>query len=207
MDETTRDSPDEEENYSELSAILSENRPTWDEYFLLLAKLASTRSTCYSRPVGAVIVRDKRVLSTGYNGAPPGTWHCSDKKKCYWRQPENQVPGIEPKELSRAIHAEMNAIAHAARQGISIEGGSIYVTLSPCINCFKVLISAGIKKLFFEHIYDFNDQGGDQFLLDYYKQYEEVIAVRQLSLSQRSVDIAVDFISGITSKRRHDHYS
>lgn len=194
------------DDFSNLSAALSDYRPSWDDYFMLLAKLAATRSTCFSRPVGAVIVREKRVLATGYNGAPPGTWHCTDEKKCYWRQPENQTPGIEPKELSRAIHAEMNAIAHAARKGISIEGGTVYTTLSPCMNCFKVLISAGIKEVFFEHIYDFNNHGGDQFLLNYYRQYQDIIQVHQLTPSPRSLEIAAEFISGITSKRRHDHY-
>jgi dCMP deaminase len=124
-----------------------------------MAKLAATRSTCYSRPVGAVIVRDRRVLTTGYNGAAPGTWHCTDKRQCYWRQPENQVPGIDPRELSRAIHAEMNAMAHAARKGIIIEGGTIYCTLSPCMNCFKVC-QRGSKRSFRAH-YDSTIRGGD----------------------------------------------
>lgn len=192
---------------SELSKALATSRPSWDEYFMMMAKLAATRSTCYSRPVGAVIVKDKRLLSTGYNGAPPGTWHCTDEQQCYWRQPENQVAGIEPRELSRAIHAEMNAIAHAARNGISIEGGTLYCTLSPCVNCFKVVISAGIKEIFFEHIYDFNNQSGDKFLLNYYKQYSELITVKQLHITDPSLLIANQFLGDITSKRRHDHYS
>jgi len=192
---------------SDLSEALSHVRPSWDEYFMLLAKLAATRSTCFSRPVGAVIARDKRVLATGYNGAPPGTWHCIDKAECYWRQPEHHVTGVEPRELSRAIHAEMNALAHAARNGISIEGGTLYVTLSPCVNCFKVLVSAGIVRVFFEHIYDFNNQGGDRFLLDYYEQYSDLIEVRQLTVSEASLDIATRFLNSITSSRRHDHYS
>lgn len=192
---------------SDLSEALSQLRPSWDEYFMLLAKLAATRSTCYSRPVGAVIARDKRVLSTGYNGAPPGTWHCTDKGECYWRQPQHQVAGIDPRELSRAIHAEMNAIAHAARSGISIVGGTLYTTLSPCMNCFKVLISAGIVRVYFEHIYDFNDQGGDQFLLNYYKQYADLITVEQLTISATSLEIAGRFLNSVTSSRRHGHYT
>lgn len=190
----------------DLGASLSDYRPSWDEYFLLLAKLAATRSTCFSRPVGAVIVLDKRVVATGYNGAAPGAWHCTDKKQCYWRQPENQVPGIEPRELSRAVHAEMNAVAHAARKGIRIEGASIYCTLSPCMNCFKVLLSAGIKKVFFEHIYDFNNQGGDKFLWDFYKQYEDLATVRQMSISPKTLETALRFISDTTSQRRHEDY-
>lgn len=196
----------QESELSHLSHSLSEDRPSWDEYFMLLAKLAATRTTCYSRPVGAVIVKDRRLLATGYNGAPSGVWHCTDERKCYWRQPENQVPGIEPRDLSRAIHAEMNAIAHAARNGVSIEGASIYVTLSPCMTCFKTLMSAGIREVFFEHIYDFNNQGGDRALLDYYRQYANIITVSQLKIRPRSIEIATEFISETTSQRRHENY-
>ncbi|MBD3267642.1 CMP deaminase [bacterium] len=196
----------ENEEPTQLGQVLSDYRPSWDEYFMLLAKLAATRSTCFSRPVGAIIVRDRRVLTTGYNGAPPGSWHCSDKKQCYWRQPENHVPGIEPRDLSRAVHAEINAIAHAARKGIAIEGGTIYCTLSPCMNCFRALISAGIQHVFFEHIYDFNNQGGDKFLLDFYGQFKEQITVRQLKITEKTLELAKEFLMGTTSGRRHNHY-
>ncbi|MDX9754665.1 MAG: dCMP deaminase family protein [bacterium] len=195
-----------EEEPTNLGVALSENRPSWDEYFMILAKLAATRSTCFSRPVGVVIVRDRRVLATGYNGAPPGSWHCSDKKQCYWRQPENQVPGIEPRDLSRAVHAEINAIAHAARKGISIEGGALYCTLSPCMNCFRTLICAGIQEVFFEHIYDFNNQGGDTFLLNFYAQFKDQITVKHLQISPKTLELAKEFLLGTTSGRRHDQY-
>ena len=173
---------------SELSSALCHNRPAWDEYFMLLAKLAATRSTCYSRPVGCVLARDKRILATGYNGAVPGTWHCIDREECYWRQKENQVEGVPPNELSRAVHAEINALAYAARAGIRVEDATAYCTLSPCVNCFKALMVAGIKRVFFEHIYDFNNHGGDKFLLDYYKQYAELIEVHQMTVSPASVE-------------------
>lgn len=190
----------------EMGETLSDFRPSWDEYFMLLAKLAATRSTCYSRPVGAIIARDRRILTTGYNGAVPGAWHCTDKRQCYWRQPENHVPGIEPRELSRAVHAEINAIAHAARKGISIEGGSAYCTLSPCMNCFKALVSAGIKHIFFEHSYDFNNQGGDKALLNFYNDYKDLVTVTQLTISPKTLETALKFISEKTSQRRHDSY-
>ncbi|GEM_PF-147039 len=193
--------------HSDLSEALSRTRPSWNEYFMLMAKLCATRSTCYSRPVGAVIARDKRILATGYNGAPPGAWHCTDRQECFWRQPQNQIPGIEPRDLSRAIHAEMNAVAHAARYGISINGSTLYCTLSPCVHCFKTLISAGIVEVYFEHIYDFNDQGGDKALLAYYEQYADLIKVKQLSISETSLEIAGQFLQSITSSRRHEHYS
>lgn len=195
------------DSLSDLSEALAHVRPSWDEYFMLLAKLAATRSTCYSRPVGAVIARDKRVLATGYNGAPPGTWHCIDKAECYWRQPEHHVPGVDPRELSRAIHAEMNAIAHAARNGISIAGATLYTTLSPCTNCFKALISAGIVKVNYEYIYDFNNQGGDEFLLEYYRQYADLIKAEQLTISAASMEIATRFLNSVTSSRRHEDYT
>jgi dCMP deaminase len=157
--------------------------------------------------VGAVIARDKRVLATGYNGAPPGTWHCIDKAQCYWRQLQHPIPGVDPRDLSRAIHAEMNAVAHAARNGISIAGATLYTTLSPCATCFKVLISAGIVKVYYEHIYDFNDQGGDRFLLDYYQQYKDLIKIEQLAVSPASLEIASQFLNTVTSSRRHEHYA
>lgn len=197
----------ETEIFSELSAALSENRPGWNDYFMLLAKLAATRSTCFSRPVGCVIARDKRLLATGYNGAVPGTWHCIDRHECYWRQEKNHVEGVDPRELSRAVHAEINAIAYAARAGISLEGASAYCTLSPCVNCFKSLIVAGIKHVYFEHIYDFNNAGGDKFLLNYYQEYKELVTVRQLKVSENSIKIALQFLENVTSQRRHDHYS
>ena len=126
---------------------LEEQRPTWDEYFLMLAKLAATRSTCLAFPVGAVIVKNKQVLATGYNGSPSGTVHCTAQGYCY--------PGLSSCDASqdfpsRAVHAEANAIAQAAKHGISTDGGSIYITLEPCISCLKLIISAGIKQVFYE---------------------------------------------------------
>ena len=106
---------------------LEEQRPNWDEYFLMLAKLAATRSTCLAFPVGAVIVKNKQVLATGYNGSPSGTVHCTAQGYCYPRllsscDASQDFP-------SRAVHAEANAIAQAAKHGISTDGGSIYITL------------------------------------------------------------------------------
>ena len=117
-------------------------RPSWDEYFMQLARYAATRSTCLSAQVGAVIVRDRQVLATGYNGPPSGISHCTEQGYCY--------PGLTQcgKGLglpSMAIHAEINAISQAAKAGISINGASIYVTHEPCLNCLKALIAAGVK--------------------------------------------------------------
>lgn len=128
-----------------------EKRPTWNEYFLMLAKLTATRSTCLAFPVGAVIVKDRQVLATGYNGSPSGSAHCTAQGYCY--------PGLSSCDASktmpsRAVHAEANAIAQAAKHGISTNGASIYVTLEPCVSCLKLIISSGIKEVFYET--DFN---------------------------------------------------
>ena len=134
------------------------NRPTWDEYFMLMAKLASTRSTCLAFPVGAVIVKNRQVLATGYNGSPSGSVHCTAQGFCY----EGLSSCDASKSLpSRAVHAEANAIAQAAKHGIATDGATIYVTLEPCLACLKLIISAGIQDVFYET--DFNS--GDKLLV------------------------------------------
>ncbi|HHT94453.1 MAG TPA: cytidine/deoxycytidylate deaminase family protein [Clostridia bacterium] len=125
-------------------------RPSWDEYFMQVVHLVKTRSTCLRRAVGAVIVKDKRILATGYNGAPVGCKHC-EETGCVRMQ--MNVPSGEKHELCRAIHAEQNAIVQAARAGISIDGSTIYVSIQPCVICAKLLINAGIKRIVFEGDY------------------------------------------------------
>ena len=125
-------------------------RPSWDEYFMQVVHLVKTRSTCLRRKVGAVIVKDKRILATGYNGAPVGCRHCEDTG-CL-RQKLN-VPSGERHELCRAIHAEQNAIVQAAKAGTSIDGSTIYVSAQPCVICAKLLINSGIIRIVFEGDY------------------------------------------------------
>ena len=120
-------------------------RPSWDEYFMDMAVLTAKRSTCLRRQVGAVIVKDKHIIATGYNGAPRGVPHCDEKGGCL-RQQMN-VPSGERHELCRALHAEQNAIIQAATLGQSIEGGTIYVTNQPCVICAKMIINAGIRRI------------------------------------------------------------
>ena len=120
-------------------------RPSWDEYFMRMAELTSERSTCLRRHVGAVIVKNKHVIATGYNGAPQGIEHCEDRGGCM-RQ-KLGVPSGERHELCRALHAEQNAIIQAATLGQSIEGASIYITHQPCVICAKMIINAGIKRI------------------------------------------------------------
>ena len=117
-------------------------RPSWDEYFLEIAKVVSTRSTCDRANVGAVIAKNKVILSTGYNGAPRGLPHCDDIG-------HEIVDG----HCIRTIHAEANAIAQAARNGAPIEGATIYLTISPCYDCFKMMINGGIKEVIYKEFY------------------------------------------------------
>ena len=120
-------------------------RPSWDEYYMKMAELAATRSTCLRRNVGAVIVVDNHAVATGYNGAPKGVKHCAEIGGCL-RQKLN-IPSGQRHELCRALHAEQNAIIQAAAMGHAVEGGTIYVTHQPCVICAKMIINAGIKRI------------------------------------------------------------
>jgi len=122
---------------------LKNKRPEWDEYFLKIAMLVAERSTCHRHHVGAIIVKDKRVLTTGYNGA------CSGGKDCLEQgclRDAKNIPSGERHEVCRAIHAEQNAIIQAGLHGVSIEGATIYCTISPCMICAKMLRNARIKR-------------------------------------------------------------
>jgi dCMP deaminase len=116
----------------------------WDEYFMQLSMLVSKRSTCLRRHVGAVLVKDKRILATGYNGAPSGLAHCLDIGCLRQRL---KIPSGERHELCRGLHAEQNAFIQASLYGISVKGASLYVTNQPCIICAKMLINAGIREI------------------------------------------------------------
>lgn len=121
------------------------NRPSWDEYFMEVAQVTAKRSTCMRRSVGAVIVKDKHIMATGYNGMPTGIKHCEDRGGCLRQKLE--VPSGQRHELCLALHAEQNAIIQAATMGQSIQGGTIYVTTQPCVICAKMIINAGIKRI------------------------------------------------------------
>ncbi|MEG1831543.1 MAG: cytidine/deoxycytidylate deaminase family protein [Raoultibacter sp.] len=125
-------------------------RPSWDEYFMLLATEVASRTTCLRRAVGAVIVKDRRILSTGYNGVPTGIRHC-DEVGCLRQQ--LGVPSGQRHEICRGLHAEQNAIIQAARYGTNIEGASIYITTQPCIVCAKMIINAGITEIVYQNPY------------------------------------------------------
>lgn len=124
------------------------DRPDWDTYFLRIAKLVAERSTCLRRQVGAVIVQNKRILATGYNGAPNGVAHCHELPGGCLREAQN-IPSGQRQELCRGLHAEQNAIIQAAEFGVSLRGGIVYCTHQPCITCAKMIINAGIKRVVF----------------------------------------------------------
>ncbi|MCD6231282.1 cytidine/deoxycytidylate deaminase family protein [Candidatus Aerophobetes bacterium] len=129
---------------------MREERPSWDSYFMEIAYLVSTRSTCLRRKVGAVMVRDKRILTTGYNGAPSNLSHCREVGCLRERM---GIPSGERQEICRGLHAEQNAIIQAALLGVSIRGATLYCTHQPCITCSKMIINAGIKRIVFEGDY------------------------------------------------------
>lgn len=130
--------------------IDTSKRPSWDEYFMSMADYASTRTTCLRRAVGAVIVKDHRVLATGYNGVPTGIRHCAEVG-CLRQQ--LGVPSGQRHEICRGLHAEQNAIIQAARYGVDISGASIYVNTQPCVVCAKMLINAGITEIVYKNPY------------------------------------------------------
>jgi dCMP deaminase len=125
-------------------------RPSWDTYFMNITALVAQRSTCTRRAVGAIIVKDKRILSTGYNGAPSGIRHCLEVG-CL--RESLQVPSGERHELCRGIHAEQNAIIQAAYHGVSVKDALLYCTNQPCAICAKMIINAGIKKIYYQSGY------------------------------------------------------
>jgi dCMP deaminase len=125
---------------------MADTRPSWDEYFMDITKQVATRSTCVRRAVGAVLVLDKRIIATGYNGGPSGLRHCLDIG-CLREQ--LGIPSGQQHELCRGIHAEQNAIIQAARYGMPIEGSILYCTTQPCTQCTKMLINAGITEIVF----------------------------------------------------------
>lgn len=125
-------------------------RPTWDEYFMDITRVVASRSTCLRRQVGAVIVKDKRLLTSGYNGAPRNLAHCAETG-CL--REKYHVPSGQRHELCRGLHAEQNAIIQAALHGVAIEGATIYTNTQPCSACTKMIINAGITRIVYEQSY------------------------------------------------------
>ena len=140
---------------------VKETRPDWDHYFMEIAEVVSKRSTCLRRSVGAVIVKDRQILATGYNGTPKGMPHCAEVG-CLREQ--LHVPSGQNHELCRGIHAEQNAIIQAAKLGVSIDGATLYCTHQPCSVCAKMIINAGIRRVVYQEGYP------DSFSLDIFEE-------------------------------------
>jgi dCMP deaminase len=180
-------------------------RPSWDEYFMLIAKLVSTRSTCNSRPTGAVLVKDKQILATGYNGSMPGAPHCLGQVmpdgSPYCHRRALNIADVDKYNFCRASHAEANAIAQAAKHGIAVRGASLYVTLEPCYVCVKLLATAQIERVFFELPYESRDELRDA-------HWRKAVAeagfqeYRQLTVSKEALGYILPSLTGITSTRR-----
>ena len=130
--------------------MAEDNRPSWDEYFMDITRRVATRSTCLRRAVGAILVHDKRIIASGYNGGPSGLAHCLDIG-CL--REKLGIPSGQQHELCRGIHAEQNAIIQAARYGVSIDGSVLYCTTQPCTQCTKMLINAGITEIVYAEGY------------------------------------------------------
>lgn len=143
-------------------------RPSWDEYFLEIANLVSKRSTCLRRQVGALLVKDKRILATGYNGTPKSLPHCLDIG-CLREQ--LKIPSGERHELCRGLHAEQNALLQASLHGISVKDGVLYCTNQPCIICAKMLINAGIKEVIILHGYP------DKMSMEFFNKAEIIVRI------------------------------
>ncbi|MBW7887881.1 MAG: cytidine/deoxycytidylate deaminase family protein [Bacteroidetes bacterium] len=121
---------------------MNDGRVSWNEYFMNIAEQVATRSTCGRKHVGAVIVRDRTILSTGYNGSVRGALHCDEAGH-----------DMENDHCVRTVHAEANAVAQAAKHGVRIDEAEIYVTASPCLTCFKLIANSGIKKIYYKEFY------------------------------------------------------
>ncbi len=136
-----------------------DTRPSWDDYFMSIAEQVATRSTCLRRQIGAVLVKDRRILSTGYNGVPSGLSHC-EEVGCIREQ--HNIPSGTRHEFCRGLHAEQNTVIQAARHGISIDGATIYSTTHPCVQCTKILLNAGVKEIIYRN--DYPDELSDLLL-------------------------------------------
>jgi dCMP deaminase len=170
------------------------NRPTWHEYFLLLAKLVSARSTCNSRKIGAVIVRKNRILATGYNGAVHGAPHCTDRGPDFCLRRSIGASDADKYNYCISSHAEVNAIDQAARFGISLEGATLYCTLEPCNWCFKQLIQAGIQEVYYEEPYESLNKEFDRYWRRIMESESSFRVFKQIQVSDETLRFVLDIL-------------
>lgn len=175
-------------------------RPSWEQYFMVIAKIIALRSTCNSRPGGAIVVRDNRILATGYTGSVSGAFQCSDKGTDYCFRRDSGAPDIDKYNICKSIHAEQNAIAHAAKFGVSLNNGIMYCTLQPCYICLKSIAALGIKKVNFELFYESSNKKRDESWKDAFKEFG--IECRQIIVSPENISKAIEFLRIPISYRR-----
>ena len=180
-------------------------RPDWQEYFMAIAKLVSTRSTCNSRPTGAILVKDRHILATGYNGSPPGAPHClgtfnpDGTPFCYSRH--MGAGDADKYNYCRSSHAESNAVAQAARLGVAIDGASVYTTLAPCYICTKLLAAARVQAVYYEHDYESSDRLRDEYWKSIFKESGFKVW-EKVTIDPVSLDAFRSAFEGVTSERR-----
>lgn len=182
-------------------------RPSWHEYFMVIAKIVSSRSTCNSRPTGTVIVKGNNILTTGYNGAMPGAPHCIDEPDwngapyCFRRA--HGVPDVDKYNFCKASHAEANAIAQAARYGIAIEGSTLYTTLAPCYVCLKLISTSRIRAVYYEHAYESSTPERDAFWHEAVRE-SGLEVYEKLIVSPEAYEYIFSGIQNVTSRRRSE---
>lgn len=176
-------------------------RPSWHEYFMLLAKLVSVRSTCNSRKIGAVITKNNRILATGYNGAVHGAPHCIDRGPDFCLRRSIGAHDAEKYNYCLSSHAEVNALDQAARFGIAVDGASLYCTLEPCNWCFKQLVQAGIREIYYEQPYDSRNKDFDLFWRKIMESHKGIAVFRQVTVSPEALAMVVDVLQGVSSRR------
>ena len=177
------------------------NRPSWHEYFMMLAKLVSVRSTCNSRKIGAVIVRNNRILATGYNGAVHGAPHCSDRGPDFCLRRSVGAHDAEKYNYCMSSHAEANAINQAARFGIPLENATLYCTLEPCNWCFKQLIQAGIREIYFEIAYDSPNKEFDAFWRQIMETQKGLRVFEQIPISEQARNLMLGVLFGDSNRQ------
>ena len=177
------------------------NRPSWHEYFMMLAKLVSVRSTCNSRKIGAVITKNNRILATGYNGAVHGAPHCIDQGPTFCLRRSLGAHDADKYNYCISSHAEVNALDQAARFGIALEGATLYCTLEPCNWCFKQLIQAGIQEIYFEQAYESQNKEFDLYWRRIMESHKGVKRFEQIRVSNEALEMVLDVIQGSSARR------
>ncbi len=176
------------------------NRPTWHEYFIMVAKLVSVRSTCNSRKIGAVIVRNNRILATGYNGAVHGAPHCIDRGPDFCLRRAIGAHDAEKYNYCISSHAEVNALNQAARFGIPLDGATLYCTLEPCNWCFKQLIQAGVREIYFERFYESKNKDFDLYWRKIMQSHQSIEVFEQIDVSGEAVEMVIDVLRGSSAR-------